>query len=88
MGFPQDEAKAFGVISWGSASAALAKATKVIVKTPHEAMGVPTKEANAATGACHQTGHQRAQGQDFTNIPMVLQGRRPLKRKWIKYLLK
>lgn len=33
-GFPQDEAKAFSVISWGSAVAALAKATKVIVKTP------------------------------------------------------
>lgn len=46
-GFPQDEAKAFGVISWGAATAALAKATKVIVKTPHEAMGIPTKEANA-----------------------------------------
>jgi len=47
-GFPQDEAKAFAVICLGSAVAALAKATKVIVKTPHEAMGVPTKEANAA----------------------------------------
>lgn len=46
-GFPQDEAKAFGVISWGAVAAALSGATKVIVKTPHEAMGVPTKEANA-----------------------------------------
>lgn len=46
-GFPQDEAKAFGVISWGAAAAALSGATKVIVKTPHEAMGIPTKEANA-----------------------------------------
>lgn len=46
-GFPQDEAKAFSVISWGAAAAALAKATKVIVKTPHEALGIPTKEANA-----------------------------------------
>lgn len=46
-GFPADEAKAFGVISWGAAIAALGKATKVIVKTPHEAAGVPTKEANA-----------------------------------------
>ncbi|WP_094604377.1 Glutamate mutase epsilon subunit [Sporomusa silvacetica DSM 10669] len=46
-GFPQDEAKAFGVISWGAATAILAKATKVIVKTPHEALGIPTKEANA-----------------------------------------
>lgn len=46
-GFPQDEAKAFGVISWGAVTAALSGTTKVIVKTPHEAMGVPTKEANA-----------------------------------------
>ena len=46
-GFPQDEAKAFAVISWGAAAAAFAKATKVIVKTPHEALGIPTKEANA-----------------------------------------
>jgi methylaspartate mutase epsilon subunit len=47
-GFPQDEAKAFGVISTGAAAAALAGATKVIVKTPHEAIGIPTKEANSA----------------------------------------
>lgn len=47
-GFPQDESKAYGVISWGAATAALANATKVIVKTPHEAIGIPTKEANAA----------------------------------------
>ena len=47
-GFPEDESKAFGVISLGSATAALAGATKVIVKTPHEAIGIPTKEANAS----------------------------------------
>lgn len=46
-GFPEDESKAFGVISLGSTAAALAGATKVIVKTPHEAIGIPTKEANA-----------------------------------------
>ena len=51
-GFPQDEAKAFAVISWGSSVAALAKATKVIVKTPHEAVGVPTMEANAQGLRC------------------------------------
>ena len=51
-GFPQDEAKAFGVIGWGSAAAALAGATKVIVKTPHEAFGVPTMEANAQGLRC------------------------------------
>lgn len=46
-GFPQDEARAFGVISWGAAAAALSHATKVITKSPHEAVGIPTKEANA-----------------------------------------
>lgn len=47
-GFPQDESKAFGVICAGASTAALAGATKVIVKTPHEAIGIPTKEANAS----------------------------------------
>ena len=46
-GFPQDEAKAYGVIAWGAATAVLAGATKVIVKSPHEAYGVPTAAANA-----------------------------------------
>ncbi|GAG91527.1 unnamed protein product, partial [marine sediment metagenome] len=46
-GFPQNEAEAFAVISWGAAAAGLGGATKVIVKTPHEAYGIPTKEANA-----------------------------------------
>ncbi len=45
-GFPENESMAFAVIGWGSAMAALAGATKVIVKTPHEASGIPTKEAN------------------------------------------
>ena len=45
-GFPENESMAYAVISWGSAMAALAGATKVIVKTPHEASGIPTKEAN------------------------------------------
>lgn len=45
-GFPEDESSAFAVISWGGAVAGLAKATKVIVKTPHEARGIPTMEAN------------------------------------------
>ncbi|MFM8899368.1 MAG: methylaspartate mutase subunit E [Burkholderiales bacterium] len=45
-GFPENESMAYSVICWGSATAAMAGATKVIVKTPHEAAGVPTKEAN------------------------------------------
>ena len=51
-GFPEDESQAFGVIAWGSAAGALAKATKIIVKTPHEAMGIPTREANRQGICC------------------------------------
>ena len=45
-GFPENESMAYSVICWGAAAAAMSGATKVIVKTPHEAAGVPTKETN------------------------------------------
>lgn len=47
-GFPEDEARAYAVISLGTIPAVLSKATKIIVKTPQEAVGIPSKEANAA----------------------------------------
>jgi methylaspartate mutase epsilon subunit len=46
-GFPEDESRAFAVIGLGAVTAVLSRADKVIVKTPHEAMGIPTREANA-----------------------------------------
>lgn len=46
-GFPQDEAKASGLIAMASTVAAMAGATKMITKTPYESIGVPTKEINA-----------------------------------------
>jgi len=45
-GFPQDEAKATGLIAMASSVAQLAGATKMITKTPYESIGVPTKEIN------------------------------------------
>lgn len=66
-GFPADEAKAFGVISLGSTIAALSKATKVIVKTPHEAIGIPTKEANAAGLRCTKQVVNMLADQNFGN---------------------
>ncbi len=45
-GFPADEAEALGLISMSSTVAALSGATKMITKTPHESVGIPTKEAN------------------------------------------
>ncbi|MER9714525.1 methylaspartate mutase subunit E [Mesorhizobium sp. M0174] len=45
-GFPESEAQAYSVIALGSAAAKFAGATKIIVKSPHEAAGVPTMDAN------------------------------------------
>ena len=45
-GFPADESEALGLISMSSTVAALSGATKMITKTPHESVGIPTKEAN------------------------------------------
>ena len=72
-GFPQDEAQAFSVIAWGSTIAALSKATKVIVKTPHEAFGVPTKEANAAGLRCTKQIINMLTDQEMSNSSQVVQ---------------
>jgi methylaspartate mutase, E subunit len=71
-GFPQDESKSFAVISWGAAAAVLARATKVIVKTPHEAMGVPTKEANVAGLRATRQLTSMLKDQSFVDIPAVI----------------
>lgn len=47
-GFPQDEAEAMGLISMSSVVGALSGATKMITKSPHESIGIPTKEANGS----------------------------------------
>jgi methylaspartate mutase epsilon subunit len=72
-GFPADEAKAFGVISLGSTIAALAKATKVIVKTPHEAVGIPTMEANAAGLRCTKQVVNMLSDQNFQNSELEIE---------------
>jgi len=69
-GFPADEAKAFGVISMGSAIAGLSKATKVIVKTPHEAVGIPTMEANAEGLRCTKQVVNMLRDQEFRSADL------------------
>ena len=69
-GFPADEAKAFGVISSGSLTAALSKATKVIVKSPHEAVGIPTMEANAEGMRCTKQVVNMMADQTFTGAAL------------------
>lgn len=46
--FPHNEAEAFSIIIMGAIIAVLGGATQIITKTSHEAIGIPTKEANAA----------------------------------------
>ena len=72
-GFPADEAKSFGVISSGSLIAALAKATKVIVKTPHEAVGIPTMEANAEGLRCTKQVVNMMADQTFQDSRLALE---------------
>lgn len=64
-GFPEDESRAYAVISFGTISAALSKATKIIVKTPQEAIGIPTKEANASALRNTRQTLQMLENQDF-----------------------
>ena len=70
-GFPADEAKAFGVISNGALIAALSKATKVIVKSPHEAVGIPTMEANAEGLRCTKQVVNMLADQTFQDVRMA-----------------
>lgn len=67
-GFPENEAQAFGVISLGAATAALSKATKVIVKSPHEAVGIPTMEANAQGCRCTKQVINMLREQEYTAV--------------------
>jgi len=78
-GFPQDESKAFGVISWGAATAAFAKATKVLVKSPYEAIGISTKEANASGIKATKQILSMLKDQSFPDSPELL---------WEKELIK
>ena len=79
-GFPQDESQALGVISWGAATAAFAKATKVIVKSPYEAIGISTKEANAAGLKATKQVLSMLQNQLFPDTPELLREKELIKQ--------
>ena len=60
-GFPADEAKAFGVIALGSTIAA------------HEAIGIPTKEANAAGLRCTKQVVNMLADQSIRNVELEIE---------------
>lgn len=66
-GFPADEAEALGLISMSSTVAALSGATKMITKTPHESVGIPTKEANGIGIKASKMVTKLLQDQKFPN---------------------
>ncbi len=63
--YPLDEAQAFAVISYSAIVAAASRATIVITKSPHEAHGIPTMEANAAGARTTKVLLGMARKQDF-----------------------
>ena len=66
-GFPANEDQAMGLISMSSTVAALGKATKMITKTPHESVGIPTKEANASGIRASKLVTKLLEDQEYTN---------------------
>ena len=86
-GFPEDESKAFSVIAWGGAAATLARATKVIVKTPHEARGIPTKEANLQGLKATRQIVSMLQEQVFTDVSRLAVEVEMIKKE-VRFLMK
>lgn len=80
-GFPQDESRAMGVISWGAATAALGGANKVIVKTPHEALGIPTAEANIAGLLCSRQVISMLEGQSLLSTEQLVEEEAVIQRE-------
>ncbi len=70
-GFPPDEGPAFGVICMGAVAAHLGRATDMITKSPHEAAGVPTPEANAAGVSASKTVLQMLEDQKLEPLAEI-----------------
>jgi len=86
-GFPEDEAKAFSVISLGAFVAAAGKVEKTIVKSPHEAMGIPTKEANASGLKATRQVLSMMADQQMTTDNAVVQREKELLRREVGALM-
>ena len=70
-GFPPDEGQAFAVICMGAVAAYLGGATDMITKSPHEAAGVPTPEANAAGVTASKMVLRMLRDQRVTPLPDI-----------------
>lgn len=80
-GFPSDEAEALGLISMSSTVAALSGATKMITKTPHESVGIPTKEANGIGIKASRMVTKLLQDQKFPECEQLTQEMKQIKEE-------
>ena len=80
-GFPQSESRAMGVIAWGAASAAMGGTNKVIVKTPHEALGIPSAEANIAGLLCTRQVMSMLEGQPLPPMEALMEEEAVIERE-------
>ena len=90
-GFPADEAEALGLISMSSTVAALSGATKMITKTPHESVGIPTKEANGTGIKASKIVTQLLQDQKFPESARLTEEMEQIKKEvncLMDYILK
>ncbi len=80
-GFPADEAEALGLISMSSTVAALSGATKMITKTPHESVGIPTKEANGIGIKASKMVTKLLQDQKFPECEQLIKEMNQIKKE-------
>ncbi|MFH1486452.1 MAG: methylaspartate mutase subunit E [Chloroflexota bacterium] len=67
--YPEDAAKAYGIISISTAIAAYARVTKVNPKSVEEGLGAPSKEGNAASCRSTRQVLDVMRGQEFPACP-------------------
>lgn len=75
--WPPDEAQAAAILAYGGTIAALAGAVSVTTKSTHEAIGIPTKEANADGLRTTRMAILLTHGLRLTHLPEVA-----LEREW------
>lgn len=70
-GFPSDPSEAMALIALGAAAAALSGVTMVLVKTPAEAIGVPTVSDNVQGLTITKTIIESLMGQEYPDGPAL-----------------
>ncbi|MDD3112881.1 MAG: methylaspartate mutase subunit E [Candidatus Izemoplasmatales bacterium] len=80
-GFPEDESEAMGLISLSATVATLSQATKMITKSPHESIGIPTKEANGFGVKASKFVVNLVKGQTLPSTNLLLAERYQIERE-------